>query len=38
MTNKKYRSKFYQIYQIDQSQKTLDSRMKNTIDNLDLNR
>ena len=38
MTNEENRSKFCQIYQIDQSQKTLDRRMKNDIDDHILNR
>ena len=37
MTNEENRFKFCQIYQIDQSQKTLDRRMKNDIDDNVLN-
>ena len=38
MTNEEDRFKFCQIYQIDSLQKTLDRRMKNDIDEHDLNR
>ena len=38
MTNEEDRSKFCQIYQIDQFQKTLDCRMKNDINDHILNR
>ena len=38
ITNEENRSKFCQIYQIDQSQETLDRRMKNDVDDNVLNR
>ena len=38
MIDEKDRFKFCQIYQIDQSQKALDRRMKNDVDDNVLNR